>query len=84
MEERRIENIKYYNIGATLVLIALVLFMLPEEYERELFELGAPLGAWWFSFVDSAHLIFLFLGMAAMAKAYNYKHRLWPGSKHED
>ena len=79
MEEKRIENIKYYNIGAILNLIALVLLMLPEEYEKELFELGSPLGTWWLSLVDSAYLIFLFLGIAAMAKAYNYKHKLWPG-----
>ncbi|MCP3688964.1 MAG: hypothetical protein GY784_11160 [Gammaproteobacteria bacterium] len=84
MEERRIENIKYYNIGAIFTLIALVLKVLPEEYERVLLEFGVSWGGWWFSLVDSAYLIFLALGIAAMAKAYNYNHKLWPSSKNED
>jgi len=84
MEERRIENIKYYNIGAIFALIALVLKVLPEEYERVLLEFGTSWGGWWFSLVDSAYLIFLALGIAAMGKAYNYNFKLWPSSKNED
>jgi hypothetical protein len=84
MEERRIENIRYFNIGVILNSIALILMFLTNVYEDEMLEFGSAWGGWWYSFVDSAYLIFLALGIAAMAKATNYKHKIWPNSKEED
>ena len=84
MEERRIENIKYFNIGAILNSIALTLLFLSTVFEGEMLEFGSTWGGWWYSFVDSAYLIFAALGIAAMAKATNYKHMIWPSSKDED
>jgi hypothetical protein len=84
MEERKIENIKYFNIGAIFNSIALILLFLTKVYEDEMLEFGSTWGNWWHSFVDSAYLIFLALGIAAMAKAFNYNHVIWPNSKHED
>lgn len=84
MEERKIENIRYFNIGMILNLIALTLMLLPQEYEEELLKIGSMWGGWWYSFVDSAHLIFIALGIAAIAKSQNYKYKLWLSSKDED
>jgi len=84
MEEGKIQNIKYFNIGAILNLIALILFFLTKLFGDEMLEFGSAWGSWWYSFVDSAYLIFGALGIAAMAKATNYKHMIWPNSKEGD
>ncbi len=84
MEERRIENITYFNIGAVLNSVGLILFVLPQKFENELIAFGSRWGGWWYSLIDSAPIIFVLLGSAAMAKAFNYKHMIWPNSKNQD
>jgi len=81
MEERKIENIKYFNIGLFLNSIALILMFLTKVYEGEMLEIGSTWGGWWYSFVNSGYLVFLALGIAAMAKATNYKKIIWSNSK---
>ena len=84
MEQRIIENSKYFSIGVILNSIALILMFLTKVYEDEMLESGSTWGGWWYSFVDSTYLIFLALGIAAMAKATNFRRMIWPNSKEGD
>jgi hypothetical protein len=84
MEERKIENIGYFNVGAILNSIALMLFILPQEYEKALLTFGSKWGYWWYHLVDSVPIILALLGSAALMKAFNYKGSIWPSSKPRD
>ena len=77
MEFKKIENIRYFNIAAILLLISLTLQLLPEQYKIELMRFGVSWGSWWLTLVDSSHLFFLFGGIAAMCKAINYNKPFW-------